>query len=241
MIVAAPIPAAVPKPAPTAAPTVPAATPSADVPSATPKVDDAPTVLAGQAADGAKQQAPAPGGGAAPVDAAAARQSIIEKLQATSAADAIAQVDGHLEKLSALSVGGGTPEALQTTKVASALLTDSSMLLQHAHVKAMEQLRDMATELQMRVMSSVSGLAYLGGQVAIAGQSKTPVKLADIAAGPITETKATMGDVISAITPKDVPKADTPAPDAKTVPVPSAPNGNTGVAGAVPSMSPNPA
>ncbi len=234
MIVATPIPTAVPKPTPTAPPTAPVATAPAGAPSATPKVDDAPAVPAGQAADGAKQQTPAPGGAAAPVDAAAAKQSIIEKLQSTSAADAIAQVDSHLEKLSALSVGGGTPEGQQTTKIASALLTDSSMLLQHAHVKAMEQLRDMATELQMRVMSSVSGLAYMGGQVAIAGQSKTPVKLADIAGGPITETKATMGDVIAAITPKDAPQADAPAPDAKTVPVPTAPNGNTGVAGAIP-------
>ncbi|MCW2921529.1 MAG: hypothetical protein JWL76_1403 [Thermoleophilia bacterium] len=268
MLAAAPIPTAVPKPAPTAGPAAPGATPPAGAAAgaaagSASKVDDAPAAPAGQAADGAKQQAPAPNGGAAPVDAAAAKQAIIEKLQTTTASDAIAQVDDHLAKLSMLSVGGGTPEGQQSTKAATSLLTDSSMLLQHAHVKAMEQLRDMATELQMRVMSSVSGLAYMGGQVAMAGQSKTPVKLSEIAAGPINETKAIMADVIAAITPKapadaagaaeappvaapgaDAPPpadskapqgapASAPAPDAKSVPVPNAPNGNTGVAGGV--------
>ena len=231
MLAAAPIPSAVPKPGPT----VPAATPPAgaagaapklDDAGAAPKVDDAP---AGQAADGAKQQAPAPNGGSAPVDAAAAKQAIIEKLQSTSAADAIAQVDGQLAKLSTLTVGGGTPESLQSTKAATTLLTDSSMLLQHAHVKAMEQIRDIATELQMRVMSSVSGLAYMGGQVAIAGQSKNPVKLSEIAAGPITETKAIMADVIAAITPKApadgggaAPAGDAPAGGAPAATTPPA-------------------
>ncbi len=252
MLATTPIPVAVPKPAPTAAAGAAPVAPKVDD-AAAPKVDDAP---AGQAADGAKQQAPAPSGGAAPADAAAAaaaaQQAVVEKLQSTSAADAIAQVDDHLTKLSTLTVGGGTPEGLKGVKDATALLTDSSMLLQHAHVKAMEQLRDMATELQMRVMGSVSGLAFMGGQVSIAGQSKTPVKLADITAGPITEAKAIMADVVAAITPKApadaadaAPAADTPAPapapaatpapatEAKAIPVPPAANGNTGVAGGV--------
>jgi hypothetical protein len=293
MLATPPIPAAVPKPAPTpalGAPTPPAGAAAGAAPGA-PKVDDAvpataPTAPAGQAADGAAQHGPAPNGDAAPADAAAAaKQAVLDKLEQTTASDAIAKVDDHLAKLSTLSVGGGTPEGAQGAKVASALLTDSSMLLQHAHVKAMEQLRTMATELHMRMMSSVSGLAYIGGQVAMAGQSKAPVKLADIAAGPITQTKETMSDVLAAIMPKedvvagppavpgapdaptvpgaptapdataptapaapgapsapdapkpaaDTPKpaADTPKPDAKAVPVPSAPNGNTGVAGGV--------
>ncbi len=236
MLVTKPMPAVVPSsttPAPAPAPALGAGAgaapiPAGPVPGTTPKLDDAPAAPAGQAADGATQQAPAPNGGAAPADAAAAaKQAIIEKLEQTTASDAMAQVDEHLGKLAALSVGGGTPEGAQSAKVASALLTDSSMLLQHAHVKAMETIRNMATELHMRLMSSVSGLAYMGGQVAVAGQSETPVKIAEIAAGPIAETKATMTDVIDAITPKDVSPTDA------KVPVPNAPNGNTGVAGGV--------
>ena len=270
MLATTPIPTAVPKLGPGVAGA--AAAPTA-APGAAPKVDDAPIAPASQAADGAKAQVPAPAGDAAPVDAAAAaaaaKQSVIEKLQSTTAAAAIAQVDEHLGKLATMSVGGGTPEGAESAKVASALLTDSSLLLQHANVKALETLRDLATELQMRVMNSVSGLAYIGGQVAIAGQSKTPVNLADITAGPISETKAAMADVVEAITPKDAPAADTPPPagdtpppagdtpppagdkvvtpeasrigtptgaeksDTAIIPVPDAPNGNTGVAGGV--------
>ena len=113
-------------------------------------------------------------------DAAASQQAAIVKLQKTSAADALAQVDVHLAKIASLSVGGGTPEGTQGAKVASMLLTDASMLLQHADVQAMQQLRNMATELHMRLMSSASGLAFMGGQVALAGGSKTPIKLGEI-------------------------------------------------------------
>ena len=231
MMVTTPVPSAAPKAAPAPAPAAPAtATPKPTVPAA----DDAPSSPAtSQAAAGAKGDAKAPpaGGAAAPADAEAAKQAVLDELEKTTAQDAIAKVDDHLEKIAALTVGGGTPEGAQSAKVASALLTDSSMLLQHAHIKAIEQLRTMAAELNMRVMSSASGLAFLGGQVALAGQSKEPVKLADIVAGPIKDTKAAMADVISAITPKDA-KGDAPAKGDASPAAPATPatsSGNTGV------------
>jgi hypothetical protein len=229
MMVTTPVPVAASKPAPAA--------PAAPAPGA--PVLKSPTGPA--PADPATS--PPAAGDAAPADAAAAaKQAMLDKLDATSATEAIAQVDAHLTKVASLSVGGGTPEGANGAKAASALLTDASMLLQHAHVKAMEQLRTMATELHVRLMSSASGLAYMGGQVAVAGQSKEPVKLADIIAGPAQETKATMADVVAAITPKGAPAApppevvsppakqpEEPAPPAAPVPTPAAPNGNTGV------------
>jgi hypothetical protein len=168
--------------------------------------------------------APAPASGAAPADAAAAKQAVFEKLEKTTATDAITQVGSHLDKIASLSIGGGTPAGVESAKVASALLTDASMLIQHAHVKSMEQLRTMATELHVKLMSSASGLAFMGGQVAIAGQSKEAIKLADIAAGPIGETKQTIAEVMTALAPKDGA-----APAAGTAPAKPAPNGNTGI------------
>jgi hypothetical protein len=148
---------------------------------------------------------------------------VLDKLDATSATDAIAQVTDQLAKVSSLSVGGGTPEGIESAKAASAMLTDASMLLQHAHVKAIEQIRTMATELHVRLMSSASGLAYMGGQVALAGQSKEPVKLADIIAAPVKETTQTMADVTAVLAP--MAPAPAPAPAAPTPPPPG--NGAT--------------
>lgn len=212
---------AVPVPPPPAAPaaTAPAGAPPA-VPQAAPKPTGAPN---------------APVQPEAPTDPAAAKAAVIDKLMKTSAQEAISEVDAHLAKVASLSVGGGTPEGTQGAKVASALLTDASMLLQHAHTKALEQIRTLAGELHLKLMSSASGLAYMGGQVAIAGQSKQPVKLAEIAAGPIAETKATMAEVVAALgaTAKAAPAPATPA-------APAAANGNGGVAGpAVPAPTPN--
>jgi hypothetical protein len=225
MMVTTPIPT-VPAPKPSAPAPAPATgTPAAPTPAggAAPATTPAPS---GQAADGAAQGKPAPSGDAAPADAAAAaKQAVFEKLEKTTATDAITQVGSHLDKISSLSIGGGTPEGAESAKVATALLTDASMLIQHAHVKSMEQLRTMATELHVKLMSSASGLAFMGGQVAIAGQSKEAIKLADIAAGPITETKQTIAEVMTALAPKDA----APAAAAGTAPATPAPNGNTGI------------
>lgn len=175
-----------------------------------------------------------------PAEVEQAKAAVVDKLMATSAADALGTVDAHLAKLATLTVGGGTPQGVAGAKEATALLTDASMMLQHAHVKAMEQLRAMAGELHMRLMSSASGLAYMGGQVQLAGGSKEPIKLADIAAGPIAETKATMADVVAALTP---PKTAHPAKDpaAPAAPAAAAPAPGASAAPAAPAAPSAPA
>lgn len=208
---AAPAAAPIPPPAGTSAP--PSTTPASRAPGSPPAGTTAP------APTPAPAPAPAPPtgqGGGAPADAAAATQAVIDRLMKTSASEAIEQVDARLAKVASITVGGATPEGTQGAKVASALLTDASMLLQHAHVKTMEQLRAIAGELHLKLMSSSSALAFLGGQVSVAGQSKEPVKLAEVAAGPIAQTKATIADVVAALAPPAAPKQT--EPDAKPAP-----------------------
>lgn len=183
--------------------TAPAATPAPAAPAATPATGTtAPTAPSATPAPGTP--APATVGQPAP-RADTSQQAVIDKLMQTSATEAIGEVDAQLAKVASLTVGGGTPEGANGAKVASALLTDASMMLQHAHVKAMEQIRTLAGELHMQLMSSASGLAFMGGQVSTAGQAKEPVKLADIAAGPIAATRATMADVVAALRPAEAP------------------------------------
>ncbi|MEO6866996.1 MAG: hypothetical protein ABI200_03150 [Gaiellales bacterium] len=222
-----PISATPPAPAGPAAPPAPTAPPAAKDGTPAPKTGT-------PVPDGST---PPPAGSTAPADAADAAAKVIEQLANTSAIDAMTQVNAQLDKVATLSVGGGTPEGVENAKVASALLTDSSMMLQHAHTKALEQLRTIAGELHLQLMSASSGLAFLGGQVALAGQSKEPVQLAEIAVGPINETKKTMIAVSEVLEAAATPAPTGPAPAAPetgaSVPIPNAPNGNGGVAGPI--------
>lgn len=155
----------------------------------------------------------------------------VEQLMATSAADALGKVDATLAKVAALTVGGGTPAGVASAKAAGALLTDASLFLQHAHVKAMEQLRSFASELSLQVMGSAAGLAFIGGQVATAGQSKVAVPLAGVIAEPAAATKATMAKVADVLDGANIAPAPSPVPgapaetDARPAPpaVPAAP------------------
>ncbi|MCW2925118.1 MAG: hypothetical protein JWM98_2522 [Thermoleophilia bacterium] len=227
MIVTTPASATPPKlpttptaPAPHDAPTAPAGHDAPSAPGA-PTGHDTP-------ADPTAPKVPVPAD-APPTGPADAKTAVIDRLMKTSAGEAMAEVDGNLAKLSALTVGGPGPEGAKDAAAATALLTDSSMLLQHAHVKAMEDLHQLAGDLHVRLMSSASGLAFIGGQVAAAGQSKTPVKVAEVAAGQIAETEEAMHDVAAVLSALNAPAA--PKPDAgEVVNQTHAPNGNGGFA-----------
>lgn len=219
---------------------------SSPVPSAPkPMPATAPTSTGGPAAPAVPvPPADAPG-------AADPKQAVVDKLMKTSATEAMGQVDERLTQLSKLTIGGATPEGVKGATHAANLLTDASMLLQHAHVEAMKELRQLEGGLHVRLMSSASGLAFLGGQIAVAGQSSKPVKLADVAANQIAETGTAMHDVAAVLTAATAPAADGPpapapapapasaAPASSSAATPhsppaAAPNGNTGVVGPFP-------
>jgi hypothetical protein len=222
-------------------PSAPATPPAGGKPAPTaPTVPGAPTAPTGGATP--------PAG--TPADAAAAKAALLDKLMKTTAADAIAQVSGHLEQLGKMTIGGGTPEGIKAAKDASALLTDASMLLQHADVKVMEQLHDKAAELHMKLMGSATGLAFLGGQLAVAGQSKEPIKVGEVAAERIKDTVMTMQAALTALGatagPAGTPPAGaggTPA-SSGTTPAPSTaptPSGTAPAPAPTPAPAPAPA
>lgn len=247
MIVATPVPTAVPKPAPTAGPVAPPAAGAPFTgapPAAAPKDDDAAAATAAAGAPGAPKP---PAGEDAPIPT---REQAIAETMSMSAHDAVAAVASNFDTLGKLTVGGGTKEGADHAKLASMLLSNSSNMVQLAHLKATEHLRSLADELDLRIISTATNLAAMGGQVALAGGSPTPVKIAEFAGAEVGKTVTAMKELLAIIDPKPVgggaapdvapapdiaPAPDAaPTPDAKTVPVPSAPNGNTGVAGAVP-------
>jgi hypothetical protein len=206
--------------------------PAAPAPAATP----APLPIPGQTHAPAPAPAPTtpkpsapgapanPSGPQTPADAAAQKAAMLDKLMKTTAVEAITQVGGNLKALSQLTVGGGTPEGQKAAQTATALLTDSSMMLQQADLKAVLQLHDAAAELHARLMGSATSLAFLAGQLAIAGQSKQPIKVADVAKDNIAQAVATMQATLTALTPpKDGAPASAPGPTTTPAPAPAAP------------------
>lgn len=207
MMISSPIPpvaaaAAAPPAATPTAPATPAATPTAPATPAAALADNAP-VPAG-AASGPDDAPPIP-----------TREQAIRETMSMSAQDAAAAVASNFEALGKLTVGGGTKEGVEHAKLASMLLSNSSSMLQLAHLKASEHLRSLADELDMQMMGAATNLAFVGGQVALAGGAKQPIKVAELAAQPMAMTTAALTDVLAAITPTSAPASPpASAPDA---------------------------
>lgn len=200
-----------PIPAMAAAPAAPPA-PDAPPPTATPVTAPA---------------APAPDDGPPPAGAAPkpgddpsipTKEQAIAETMSMSAQDAAAAVASNFDALGKLTVGGGTKEGAEHAKLASMLLTNSSNMLQLAHLKASEHLRSLADELDMQMMSSATNLAFLGGQIALAGSSAQPVRVAELAAEPIARSSAALAGVLAMIQPATAPQPDGASQEPPTAP-----------------------
>jgi hypothetical protein len=164
------------------------------------------------------------------------KEEAVKQIMSMSASDAVAAAGEELTSVGKMTIGGGTPEGAEKAKAAAALLSNTSQMVQLAHLKATDQLRSIADELDVRMMSAASGLAFMGGQIALAGASKTPINLADVAKGPIAETQAILAEVVKALGGAAAPAA----PAAPTAPAaPAAPAASTAPAAPVTSAPPH--